>query len=148
MTIDKEKLQKLLWAEAASYRADCADWKRNTEALQEFLGEKTVEEVALELLAENGRLQSATRTLERLRYTDNGGELWKPPIGEKPDFSLIDQLKAESKALREALDVAAGRMIAAKECFDRDCPGEWSGELHLAVAIKEIDAALSKAVQP
>jgi hypothetical protein len=56
MTIDKQKLQKLLWAEAASYRADCADWKRNTEALQEFLGEKTVEEVALELLAENERL--------------------------------------------------------------------------------------------
>ena len=57
MTIDKQKLQKLLWAEAASYRADCADWKRNTEALQEFLGEKTVEEVALELLAENKRLR-------------------------------------------------------------------------------------------
>lgn len=58
MTIDKQKLQKLLWAEAASYRADCADWKRNTEALQEFLGEKTVEEVALELLAENEALRS------------------------------------------------------------------------------------------
>ena len=56
MSIDKQKLQKLLWAEAASYRADCADWKRNTEVLQEFLGEKTVEEVALELLAENERL--------------------------------------------------------------------------------------------
>ncbi|WP_236169761.1 hypothetical protein [Pseudomonas atacamensis] len=56
MTIDKQKLQKLLWAEAASFRADCADWKRNTEAPQEFLGEKTVEEVALELLAENERL--------------------------------------------------------------------------------------------
>lgn len=56
MSIDKQKLQKLLWAEAASFRADCAGWKRNTEALQEFLGEKTVEEVALELLAENERL--------------------------------------------------------------------------------------------
>ncbi|MCI9875937.1 hypothetical protein [Pseudomonas atacamensis] len=56
MSIDKQELHKLLWAEAASYRADCADWKRNTEALQEFLGEKTVEEVALELLAENERL--------------------------------------------------------------------------------------------
>lgn len=56
MTIDKQKLQKLLWAEAASFRADCADWKRNTEALDEFLGEKTVVEVALELLAENVRL--------------------------------------------------------------------------------------------
>jgi hypothetical protein len=73
MTIDKQKLQKLLWAEAASYRADCADWKRNTEALQEFLGEKTVEEVALELLAENEalrkdakRLQSATAFVQDL----------------------------------------------------------------------------------
>lgn len=56
MDIDKEKLKVLLWAEAASFRADCADWKRNTEALQDFLGEKTVEEVALELLAENERL--------------------------------------------------------------------------------------------
>ena len=50
MTIDKQQLHKLLWAEAASFRADCADWKRNTEALDEFLGEKTVEEVALEQL--------------------------------------------------------------------------------------------------
>lgn len=58
MTIDKQKLQKLLWAEAASFRADCADWKRNTEALQEFLGEKTVEGVALELLAENEALRA------------------------------------------------------------------------------------------
>jgi len=57
MTLDKTKLQKLLWAEAASFRADCADWKRNTEALQEFLGEKTLEEVALELLAENEALR-------------------------------------------------------------------------------------------
>lgn len=47
MDIDKEKLKGLLWAEAASYRADCAGWKRNTEALDEFLGEKTVVEVAL-----------------------------------------------------------------------------------------------------
>lgn len=57
MTIDKQKLPKLLWAEAASFRADCADWKRNTEALQDFLGDKTVEEVALELLAENEALR-------------------------------------------------------------------------------------------
>lgn len=69
MTIDKQKLQKLLWAEAASYRADCADWKRNTEALQEFLGEKTVEEVALELLEENEALRDGAnfRAIQSLR---------------------------------------------------------------------------------
>ncbi|WP_313003516.1 hypothetical protein [Pseudomonas sp.] len=69
MTIDKQKLQKLLWSEAASFRADCADWKRNTEALQEFLGEKTVEEVALELLAENEALR---KDAERYRWLQHG----------------------------------------------------------------------------
>ena len=93
MTIDKQKLQKLLWAEAASYRADCADWKRNTEALQEFLGEKTLEEVALELLAEN----------ERLRADLNG------EISHARDFNIeheelkseFEQLKAQNEALRQ-----------------------------------------------
>lgn len=66
MTIDKQKLQKLLWAEAASYRADCADWKRNTEALQEFLGEKTVEEVALELLADTEVLRKDLESHKRM----------------------------------------------------------------------------------
>ncbi|CAI8803882.1 hypothetical protein [Pseudomonas zeae] len=56
MTIDKQKLQKLLWSEVASWKADCGEWKQNAEALGEFLGEKTVEEVALDLLAENERL--------------------------------------------------------------------------------------------
>jgi len=59
MSIDKQKLQSLLWSEVAAWKADCAEWKRNTEALQEFLGEKTVEEVALELLAENEGLRKA-----------------------------------------------------------------------------------------
>ena len=59
MSIDKQKLQSLLWNEVAAWKADCAEWKRNTEALQEFLGDKTVEEVALELLAENEALRRA-----------------------------------------------------------------------------------------
>lgn len=62
--IDHKELQKLLWAEAASYRADCADWKRNTEALDEFLGEKTGGEVALELLAENELLRKECAQLK------------------------------------------------------------------------------------
>ena len=66
MTIDKQQLQKLLWAEAASYRADCADWKRNTEALDDFLGEKTVGEVALELLSENEALRKDLESHKRM----------------------------------------------------------------------------------
>ncbi|NMY22821.1 hypothetical protein [Pseudomonas sp. WS 5410] len=66
MSIDKEKLKVLLWAEAASYRADCTDWKRNTVALDEFLGEKTVVEVALELLAENELARMRNKELDLL----------------------------------------------------------------------------------
>ncbi|MCK9802112.1 hypothetical protein M1B34_31745 [Pseudomonas sp. MAFF 302030] len=58
MTIDKQKLQSLLWSEVAAWKADCGEWKQSTEALGEFLGEKTVEEVALELLAENAQLKN------------------------------------------------------------------------------------------
>jgi hypothetical protein len=72
MAIDKEKLKALLWAEAASFRADCADWKRNTEALQDFLGEKTVEEVALELLAENEALRKDAERYRWLREGESG----------------------------------------------------------------------------
>ncbi|WP_130887469.1 hypothetical protein [Pseudomonas sp. Sample_21] len=109
MSIDKQKLQKLLWAEAASFRADCADWKRNTEALQEFLGEKTVEEVALELLAENNRLgQIEYAFSEWIEKTDwvqstvQASELGR----HRADVlrTRIDQFKAENEALREAND--------------------------------------------
>lgn len=36
---------------------------------------------------------AAVRTLEGKGYTYGGGQLWKPPLGKKPDFDLIDQPK-------------------------------------------------------
>lgn len=66
------------------------------------------------LQAEIERLKSAAETLARMGYTDNGGELWRPPLGKKPDFDLIDQLKARCDELerlcidsREAIRVDA-----------------------------------------
>lgn len=128
MSIDKQKLQKLLWAEAASYRADCADWKRNTEALQEFLGEKTVEEVALELLVENERLNTLRSTTERdlaqeLEVWRHGPSCWScGDTGDVHDMvgewrgqcdcnaaklidvsSERDRLKAENEVLRSVM---------------------------------------------
>ncbi|UST60752.1 hypothetical protein [Pseudomonas moraviensis] len=103
MSIDKQKLQKLLWAEAASFRADCADWKRNTEELQEFLGEKTVEEVALELLAENERLAG-------------GGQLL---VRDRDDLRFErDQLKAENESLNSAIDDLERSRVAGFEEYD------------------------------
>ncbi|WP_238962215.1 hypothetical protein [Pseudomonas sp. AF32] len=61
MTIDKQKLQKLLWAEVAAWSASSPDWLDNSQALEEFLGKQTLEEVALELLAENERLAASVK---------------------------------------------------------------------------------------
>jgi hypothetical protein len=72
----------------------------------------------LELIERIERLESAKATLDRLGYIDNGGQLWKPPLGKKPDFALIDQLKAENEALREALTTIREEShdIGACEC--------------------------------
>ena len=61
MSIDRKKLQPLLWSVVASWRAGDAELARHTDALDAFLGEMTVEEVALELLAEIDQLAAQVR---------------------------------------------------------------------------------------
>ncbi len=39
------------------------------------------------------RLDKAEKSLVSAGYTDNGGEMWKPPIGKPPDFDEIDRLR-------------------------------------------------------
>jgi hypothetical protein len=61
MTIDKQKLQPLLWSVVAAWRAGDSELQRYTDALDGFLGERTVEEVALELLAEIDQMAAQVR---------------------------------------------------------------------------------------
>lgn len=61
MTIDKQTLQPLLWSVVAAWRAGDAELQRHTDALDAFLGEMTVEEVALKLLAEIDQLAAQVR---------------------------------------------------------------------------------------
>lgn len=65
MTIDKTKLQPLLWSVVASWREGSDALERHTDALDEFLGETTVEEVALGLLDEISQLTARVRTAEK-----------------------------------------------------------------------------------
>lgn len=105
MIIDKAKLKGLLWAETASWSADCSEWKRTTEALDEFLGEKTIEEVALALLEENERLteNASSRAIRSLR-------------GDCADLlAERDQLKAESEALCRERE---GKVLCELELFE------------------------------
>ncbi|MDC4508717.1 hypothetical protein NQ787_14435 [Acinetobacter baumannii] len=39
------------------------------------------------------KVEKLKRQLERVGYTDNGGELMKPPIGKATRFDLLDDLK-------------------------------------------------------
>ncbi|WJO19876.1 hypothetical protein LU688_16435 [Pseudomonas soli] len=65
MTIDKQKLQPLLWSVVASWRAGSDALERHTDALDEFLGDSTVEEVALGLLDEISQLTARVRDAEK-----------------------------------------------------------------------------------
>ncbi|MDO9345057.1 MAG: hypothetical protein Q7T99_16390 [Pseudomonas sp.] len=102
---DYTELKRL--AEAAQYE-NC-EFQHELVAATKAFFVGCIPEQILALIAESARLQSAAKTLERLGYRDNGGELWKPPLGQKPDFSLMDQLKAENEALRESNDKLARR---------------------------------------
>jgi hypothetical protein len=152
MTIDKQKLQKLLWAEAASFRADCTDWKRNTEALQEFLGEKTVEEVALELLAENDRLSaSPERQIIRAAVTEAVKGIADAAAADAKAGTLkeIEQLKAENEALRK--DAERYRWLQHGHSGYIEVV-EWIGPHATGMTGEDLDAlvdgAMAKAVQP
>lgn len=48
-----------------------------------------------------GKVKAAIETLERLGYTYEGGELWKPPIGKAPAFAAPDLLDAASGHMRD-----------------------------------------------
>ncbi|MEG0861832.1 MAG: hypothetical protein RSG79_19730 [Pseudomonas sp.] len=65
MNIDKSKLQPLLWSVVAAWKGGDAELQKHTDALDEYLGEQTVEEVALGLLEEISQLAARVRTAEK-----------------------------------------------------------------------------------
>ena len=119
-----------------------SELKAENEALRESEQEAT--DLCDTLSALLGQIAVAVRGPEEPKSRHGFSDL---PSRVKTVVSDCSKLKGESVALLKALDVAAARMVAAKACFDRDYPGKWSGELHLAVAIKEIEAALGQGEQ-
>lgn len=57
---------------------------------------------------------AAIKTLQALGYTHSGGELWKPPIGQAPNFDLIDNLRTRIARLEAELVTEAGRTAQQK----------------------------------
>lgn len=61
-------------------------------------------------------VKRATDTLERLGYTDNGGQLWKPPLG-KPDVQryAIEELTWEKfKAMQAERELAIAKAVRSQ----------------------------------
>lgn len=50
------------------------------------------EKHSMRMSAKDGKGAAAIKTLESLGYTYNGGELWKPPLGKKPDHITSEPL--------------------------------------------------------
>lgn len=71
------------------------------------------------LTAERDDLVRAKRTLERAGYTDNGVELWKPPLG--PSASPLLERIAELEAERDALESQAGESRASYIRLAEEC---------------------------
>ncbi|MBV1814475.1 hypothetical protein KTT58_17155 [Pseudomonas viridiflava] len=96
---------------------------------------------------------SAERTLRNLGYTDNGGELWKPPIGEKPNFSLIDALRqqlADVSNERDGLRAERDQLKARCDGFER-LLARIMGKREVCLSsywFEEIESALSKPATP
>lgn len=122
MTIDKSKLQPLLWAVVGAWKAGDQDLHLRTDALDAFLGETTVEEVALGLLAEIERLVPFEEAYVTVCHVRN-------------------RLIRENEALRK--DAERYRWIT--ENADVDCRGHEMGREYGSLD-ECIDAAMAKEV--
>lgn len=120
MIIDKSKLQPLLLAVVGAWKAGDQDLHLRTDALDAFLGETTVEEVALGLLAEIEQDEMHLRAF---------GSVAETAVAER------DQLKAENEALRKVISQSAASCGAAVSV---ECTLEF-----MSILPAEIDSVLA-----
>ena len=76
---------------------------------------------AAPVVSEQSAYKAAIATLEHLGYTYHGGEMWKPPLGPAPNFSLIDQLHAEIDALKEQLGSYPAQIVDSDKILSDMC---------------------------
>ena len=70
-------------------------------------------------------ISAALRTLAHLKYTYHGGELWKPPLGKKPNFNLVERLRDELDEAKDEISCLRAENIAltraVKELAENSC---------------------------
>ncbi|MBC3948308.1 hypothetical protein [Pseudomonas folii] len=88
----------------------------------------TIDSQVEAVIAEDAAARNAAvQTLLGQGYTFHGGQLWKPPIGEKANFSLMDDLRqqladvsAERDRFSRMYDSAVGALCAIGEALGVD----------------------------
>lgn len=63
-------------------------------------------------------LAAAIATLNAMGYTYNGGQRWKPPVGKKPDFGLIDRLRCQLEVSEDTRQVLRKCLAQAESEID------------------------------
>ncbi|RKS87290.1 hypothetical protein DES39_0510 [Orbus hercynius] len=84
-----KEIKRYFFINGVAHESDDGRWVRFDEC-ENYIAAR--DHVINELEHRIKALESAERTLMNLGYENKGGELWKPPVGKKPDFSLIDRL--------------------------------------------------------
>ena len=69
---------------------------------------------------------SAVATLKRLGYTDRGGEQWAPPIGNAPDFNLLDAANAQIAELQSQLSAIGAGGVESLRKREQAEPVTWT----------------------
>lgn len=64
-----------------------------------------------------GAAMAAVKTLRNLGYTYNGGEVWKPPLGDLPTH-----IAAAEPAEAQPASCPRCRALTAKPCGGAECP--------------------------
>ena len=67
---------------------------------------------------QNQQITSLKKQLERLGYTDNGGELMKPPIGDAPKFDLLDELQRRNQMLNDNIKEQGQKLVYQNEVIE------------------------------
>lgn len=61
---------------------------------------------------------AAIATLTDMGYTYSGGQHWKPPIGKKPDFDLIDRLRCQLEVSEDTRQLLRSCLAQAESELD------------------------------
>lgn len=97
--------------------------------------------------AEADEGSAAIRTLQGQGYTYHGAQLWKPPLGKKPDFDLIDTLLAQLAERDALLNAEYDENSKFREAF-RDIKNWMECSQSRDVLSRIINEALSASAEP